>query len=86
MTLRVDSGIHFIHLINLIGVSMKQALDIAIAFVAFIVAMVAFTLGIDYLDPEIAHGLNPWIAFPITICCILYIFFLLRDDDKDTNS
>ena len=65
---------------------MKQALNIAVAFVAFIVAMVAFTLGIDYLDPEIAQGLNPWIAFPITIGCILCIFFLLRDDAECINS
>lgn len=65
---------------------MKELMNIIIAFIAFIIGMVSFTLGIDYLDPEVAHGLNPWIAFPITIGCLICIFLLLQDEEVEQES
>jgi len=49
----------------------RLAVQMLVLFIAFILA----NMGFDWLDPEIAQGLNPWIAFPLSAFLALFVLY-----------
>lgn len=68
---------------------MKYLVLALTAGLATIGAVLLTMLGMDYIDPEIGHGLHPAIAFPLAtllICAVLtlvVIFTSIEDDPDD---
>lgn len=59
-----------------ITTTVRKVIRFITVMTLFVVAAVLLNLGLDYMDPERGHGLNPWVAFPwafINMVCIYYL-------------